>query len=64
MIVLLLIGTSASIISVVIVLAGTLCILAMPIEQYPNIVPPSVSVSAVYPGASADVVESVLSIFT
>ena len=48
----------AAVISVVIVLAGALCIFAMPIEQYPNIVPPSVSVSAVYPGASADVVES------
>lgn len=48
----------AAVISVVIVLAGLLCIKAMPVEQYPNIVPPSVEVSAVYPGASADVVES------
>ncbi len=48
----------ASVISVVIVLAGLLCISAMPIEQYPNIVPPSVAVTATYPGASADVVES------
>ncbi len=48
----------ATVLSVVIVLAGLLCMYAMPVEQYPNIVPPSVSVSAVYPGASADVVES------
>ncbi|MBO7244525.1 MAG: efflux RND transporter permease subunit [Alphaproteobacteria bacterium] len=48
----------ATVLSVVIVLAGLLCMSAMPVEQYPNIVPPSVSVSAVYPGASADVVES------
>lgn len=48
----------ATVLSVVIVLAGLLCINAMPVEQYPNIVPPSVSVTATYPGASADVVES------
>ncbi len=48
----------ASVISVVIVLAGLLCMSAMPVEQYPDIVPPSVSVTATYPGASADVVES------
>lgn len=48
----------ATVISVVIVLAGLLAFKGMPIEQYPNIVPPAVSVSAVYPGASADVVES------
>ncbi len=48
----------ASVVSVVIVLAGLLCMTAMPVEQYPNIVPPSVSVTATYPGASADVVES------
>lgn len=48
----------ATVLSIVIVLAGLLCMSAMPVEQYPNIVPPSVSVSATYPGASADVVES------
>ena len=48
----------ASVLSIVIVLAGLLSLFAMPVEQYPNIVPPSVSVSTTYPGASADVVES------
>ena len=48
----------ATVISIVIVLAGLLAFFGMPIEQYPNIVPPSVSVRAVYPGASADVVET------
>ena len=48
----------ATVLSVIIVLAGLLCMSAMPVEQYPNIVPPSVSVSTTYPGASADVVES------
>ena len=48
----------AIVLSLVIVIAGYLCIKSMPVEQYPNIVPPSVSVSTVYPGASADVVET------
>lgn len=48
----------ATVISVVIVLAGLLCFSGMSVEQYPNIAPPSVTVSAVYPGASSDVVES------
>ena len=48
----------ASVISIVIVLAGLLALIGMPVEQYPNIAPPSVSVTAVYPGASSDVVES------
>ncbi len=48
----------ATVISVVIVLAGLLCFMGMPVEQYPDITPPSVSVRAVYPGASSDVVES------
>ena len=48
----------ATVISVVIVLAGMLCFMGMPVEQYPNITPPSVMVRATYPGASSDVVES------
>ncbi len=48
----------ASVISIVIVMAGFLAMRSMPVEQYPNIVPPSVSVSTTYPGASAEVVES------
>ena len=48
----------ATVISLVIVMAGMLVLSSMPVEQYPDIVPPSVSVRATYPGASADVVES------
>ena len=48
----------ASVISIVIVMAGLLVLSAIPVEQYPNITPPSVQVSANYPGASSDVVES------
>lgn len=47
----------ATVISLVIVMAGLLVLSSLPVEQYPNVVPPSVSVQAVYPGASADVVE-------
>ena len=48
----------ASVISIVIVMAGLLILSSIPVEQYPNITPPSVQVSATYPGASSDVVES------
>ena len=50
----------ATVLSIVIVLAGLLVMKAMPVEQYPNITPPSVLVRAVYPGASSDVVESTI----
>ena len=48
----------ATVLSVVIVLAGLLILGAIPVEQYPNITPPAVLVRAVYPGASSDVVEA------
>jgi len=47
----------AWVISIVIMLAGTLSILKLPISQYPEVAPPAVSVNALYPGASAKVVE-------
>ncbi|KYO50773.1 efflux RND transporter permease subunit [Tistrella mobilis] len=52
----------AAVISIVIVLAGFMAMRALPIEQYPEIVPPQVVVSASYPGASPEVLaESVAS---
>ena len=42
--------------SIVITLAGALAMLNLPIAQYPEITPPQITVSATYPGASADVV--------
>ncbi|WP_085581093.1 efflux RND transporter permease subunit [Thalassospira mesophila] len=48
----------AWVIALVIMLAGGLSILQLPIEQYPSIAPPSVKVSASYPGASAQTVEN------
>ncbi len=47
----------ALVISIVLTLAGAIAITAIPVAQYPDIVPPQVSVSARYPGASAEVVE-------
>jgi len=46
------------VISVVISLAGLIAITQIPVAQFPDIVPPQVSVTAAYPGASASVVES------
>ncbi len=46
----------AIVISLVIVLAGIIAMKALSLEEYPDITPPQVVVSAQYPGASADVI--------
>jgi HAE1 family hydrophobic/amphiphilic exporter-1 len=46
----------ASAIAFVMVLAGSICYFLLPVSQFPDITPPEVVVSAVYPGASAQVV--------
>jgi len=43
----------AWVIAIVIMMAGVLSILTLPIAQYPSIAPPAVNVNAFYPGASA-----------
>jgi HAE1 family hydrophobic/amphiphilic exporter-1 len=48
----------AIVIAIVITLAGIIAINAIPIAQFPEIVPPQVSVNATYPGADAEVVET------
>ena len=48
----------AFVISIVITLAGVIAIGAIPVAQFPDIVPPQVQVSGSYPGANAEVVES------
>ncbi|MGA2636747.1 efflux RND transporter permease subunit [Methylocella sp.] len=50
----------AIVIALVTTIAGLVSLLAIPIAQYPDIVPPQVSVSTSYPGASAAVVESTI----
>ncbi|NVK42237.1 MAG: efflux RND transporter permease subunit [Oceanospirillaceae bacterium] len=47
----------AWVIAIVIMLAGALSILKLPIAQYPSIAPPAVTISASYPGASAQALE-------
>ncbi|MDA5193902.1 efflux RND transporter permease subunit [Govanella unica] len=47
----------AWVIAIVVMLAGALSILELPVQQYPTIASPSVSISTVYPGASAKTVE-------
>ncbi len=47
----------ALVISIVITIAGVLGYLALPVEQFPNITPPVVNVSATYTGANAEVLE-------
>src|SRR5437867_8054818 len=46
----------ASVLSIVIVLGGSVALFTLPIAQYPEITPPTVEVSASYPGANAQVV--------
>jgi multidrug efflux pump len=46
----------ASVISIVITLAGAVAMFASPVAQYPEITPPQITVSATYPGADANVV--------
>jgi hydrophobe/amphiphile efflux-1 (HAE1) family protein len=48
----------AIVIAFVISIAGALALLAIPVAQFPDIVPPQVTVTGVFPGASAEVVES------
>lgn len=48
----------AIVIAIVTMIAGLVSLYALPLAQYPDIVPPQVSVTTVYPGANASVVES------
>src|SRR5262249_51227396 len=43
----------ATVISVVIVLAGAVAVFSLPVAQYPEVTPPTVQVTALYPGANA-----------
>src|SRR5262245_59821720 len=46
----------AAVMSIIITLAGGIAVFTLPVTQYPEITPPTVEVSAVYPGANAKVV--------
>lgn len=48
----------AWVIAIFIMLLGCLAIYNLPVAQYPNVAPPSISITASYPGASAETVEN------
>ena len=48
----------AWVIAIILMAAGTMAIVNLPISQYPPIAPPSIAVTATYPGASAETVEN------
>src|SRR3954466_8349447 len=48
------------VIAIVTTIAGALAMMTIPVAQYPNIVPPQVSVTTNYPGASAAVVDATI----
>ena len=48
----------AWVIAIILMVAGGLAIYKLPISQYPPIAPPSIAITAFYPGASAETVEN------
>ena len=46
----------ASVLSIIIVVGGLVAVFNLPIAQFPDITPPSITVSTTYPGASSEVV--------
>jgi len=48
----------AWVIAIILMLAGTLSILNLPVEQYPKVAPPQVQITTTYPGASSQAVEN------
>src|SRR5476651_183059 len=51
---------TAIVISLVLMIAGVICLVNLPVDQYPNISPPSVSVNGSYTGAYAQTVEQTI----
>lgn len=48
----------AWVIAIIVMMAGVAGIMSLPVAQYPDVAPPSVTVSATYPGASAQTLEN------
>ena len=46
----------AGVIAIIITIIGAIAYFGLPIAQYPDVVPPTVTVTATYPGASAETV--------
>ncbi|MBV8771461.1 MAG: efflux RND transporter permease subunit [Deltaproteobacteria bacterium] len=52
----------ANVIAIITVLLGSVCLLRLPVTEYPEIVPPTIKISTNYPGASADIVATTVGI--
>jgi len=52
----------AIVLSLVIIIAGAMSLMTLPVAQYPQISPPTVQVVLVYPGASAETVEQSIAV--
>ncbi|MFZ5449337.1 MAG: efflux RND transporter permease subunit [Thermodesulfobacteriota bacterium] len=52
----------ANVIAVVFIILGLVCLLRLPVAQYPNIVPPTIQVTTMYPGASAEIIANTVGI--
>lgn len=52
----------ANVIAVIFIILGLVCLLSLPVTQYPNIVPPTIQVTTMYPGASAEIVANTVGI--
>ncbi|MBE5252688.1 efflux RND transporter permease subunit [Mixta mediterraneensis] len=48
----------AWVVAIIVMLVGTIAVLNLPVNQYPNISPPAVSISVTYPGASAETTQN------
>ncbi len=54
--------TLAMVLSILLVMGGLLALRGLAIEEYPNVTPPQIQVQAIYPGASAEVVEETVAV--
>ena len=52
----------ANVIAIIVAVLGLVCLLTLPVAQYPQIVPPTIQVTTSYPGASAEVVATTVGI--
>jgi len=52
----------ANVIAIIITVLGLVCLLSLPVAEYPQIVPPTIQVSTNYPGASAEVIATTVGI--
>ncbi|MBM4300256.1 MAG: multidrug efflux RND transporter permease subunit [Deltaproteobacteria bacterium] len=52
----------ANVIAIVTVILGLVCLFTLPVAQYPEIVPPTIQVTTMYPGASAEVIANTVGV--